>query len=81
MARRFPRGIPGDRMKHVDYETDDAVTKVFPGDFFVITDDFLVITGYIKRAPRTARRCYELPHARLEPDLHRTFAYGPAKRR
>ncbi|MFI9821312.1 DNA polymerase III subunit alpha [Streptomyces sp. NPDC052013] len=38
MHRRFPDGIPDDRMKQVEYEMDTIISMGFPGYFLVVAD-------------------------------------------
>ncbi len=38
MNRRFPDGIPDDRMKQVEYEMDTIISMGFPGYFLVVAD-------------------------------------------
>ncbi|MFE1259304.1 DNA polymerase III subunit alpha [Streptomyces albogriseolus] len=38
MQRRFPDGIPDDRMKQVEYEMDTIISMGFPGYFLVVAD-------------------------------------------
>ncbi|KUO13336.1 DNA polymerase III subunit alpha [Streptomyces sp. DSM 15324] len=38
MHRRFPEGIPDDRMKQVEYEMDTIISMGFPGYFLVVAD-------------------------------------------
>ncbi|WP_030547309.1 DNA polymerase III subunit alpha [Streptomyces exfoliatus] len=38
MHRRFPGGIPDDRMKQVEYEMDTIISMGFPGYFLVVAD-------------------------------------------
>ncbi|MEQ8144353.1 DNA polymerase III subunit alpha [Streptomyces sp. OP7] len=38
MNRRFPGGIPDDRMKQVEYEMDTIISMGFPGYFLVVAD-------------------------------------------
>ncbi|MGW0707733.1 DNA polymerase III subunit alpha [Streptomyces sp. NPDC002643] len=38
MHRRFPGGIPEDRMKQVEYEMDTIISMGFPGYFLVVAD-------------------------------------------
>ncbi|WP_445400329.1 DNA polymerase III subunit alpha [Streptomyces sp. LE64] len=38
MGRRFPGGIPEDRLKQVEYEMDTIISMGFPGYFLVVAD-------------------------------------------
>ncbi|MFD5556327.1 DNA polymerase III subunit alpha [Streptomyces sp. NPDC127068] len=38
MERRFPGGIPDDRIKQVEYEMDTIISMGFPGYFLVVAD-------------------------------------------
>ncbi len=60
MHRRFPGGIPEDRMKQVEYEMDTIISMGFPGYFLVVADFIMWAKNQASRsapaeAPRPAR--------------------------